>query len=41
MLSYRDFVATVMCYLDNIYVYLRARAAGAVGRGKPEKIRTV
>lgn len=27
----------VMCYLDNIYVYLRARAAGAVGRGKPEK----
>jgi methanol metabolism-related c-type cytochrome len=25
----------VMCYLDDIYVYLRARAAGAVGRGKP------
>ena len=27
----------VMCYLDNIYVYLRARAQQAVDRGKPEK----
>ena len=27
----------VMCYLDNIYVYLRARARHAVGGGKPEK----
>lgn len=27
----------VMCYLDNIYVYLRARARRAVARGKPEK----
>lgn len=25
----------VMCYLDEIYVYLRARADGAVGRGRP------
>lgn len=25
----------VMCYLDDIYVYLRARADGAVGRGRP------
>ncbi|PWT82489.1 MAG: c-type cytochrome, methanol metabolism-related [Acidobacteria bacterium] len=27
----------VTCYLDNIYVYLRARSSGAVGRGRPEK----
>ncbi len=27
----------VVCYLDNIYVYLRARADGALGRGRPEK----
>jgi methanol metabolism-related c-type cytochrome len=27
----------VMCYIDNIYVYLRARANGALGRGRPEK----
>jgi methanol metabolism-related c-type cytochrome len=27
----------VMCYIDAIYVYLRARSDGAVGRGRPEK----
>jgi methanol metabolism-related c-type cytochrome len=27
----------VLCYLDDIYVYLRARSNGAVGRGRPEK----
>jgi methanol metabolism-related c-type cytochrome len=27
----------VMCYLDDIYVYLRARAFGKVGDGRPEK----
>ena len=27
----------VMCYIDAIYVYLRARADGAVGRGRPDK----
>lgn len=27
----------VMCYIDPIYVYLRARANGAVGRGRPSK----
>lgn len=27
----------VMCYLDDIYVYLRARAAGEVGTGRPAK----
>ena len=26
----------VMCYLDDIYVYLRARADGALGRVRPE-----
>lgn len=26
----------VMCYIDPIYVYLRARSFGAVGRGRPE-----
>jgi methanol metabolism-related c-type cytochrome len=29
--------ANVMCYLDDIYVYLRARANDAVGRARPEK----
>lgn len=27
----------VMCYIDDIYVYLRARANDAIGRGRPEK----
>lgn len=27
----------VMCYIDAIYVYLRARANDAVGRGRPQK----
>jgi len=27
----------VMCYIDDIYVYLRARANGALGRGRPMK----
>ncbi len=27
----------VMCYLDDIYTYLRARADGAIGRGRPPK----
>lgn len=27
----------VMCVIDDIYVYLRARANGALGRGRPEK----
>jgi methanol metabolism-related c-type cytochrome len=27
----------VMCYLDDIYVYLRARADDAVPRGRPQK----
>ena len=27
----------VMCYIDPIYVYLRARADGAIGRGRPQK----
>lgn len=27
----------VMCFVDAIYVYLRARADDAVGRGRPEK----
>ena len=26
-----------MCYLNDIYVYLRARSTGAVGRGRPDK----
>jgi methanol metabolism-related c-type cytochrome len=26
----------VMCYLNDIYVYLRARSTGALGRGRPE-----
>lgn len=27
----------VVCYLDDIYVYLRARANDAIGRGRPDK----
>lgn len=27
----------VMCYIDPIFVYLRARSDGALGRGRPEK----
>jgi methanol metabolism-related c-type cytochrome len=27
----------VMCYLDDIYIYLRARSTGAAGRGRPAK----
>jgi methanol metabolism-related c-type cytochrome len=27
----------VMCYIDDIYTYLRARADGALGRGRPTK----
>jgi methanol metabolism-related c-type cytochrome len=27
----------VMCYRDDIFVYLRARSDGVVGRGRPEK----
>jgi methanol metabolism-related c-type cytochrome len=27
----------VMCYIDDMYVYLRARANGALGRGRPMK----
>lgn len=27
----------VMCYIDPIYVYLRARSDGALGRGRPDK----
>jgi methanol metabolism-related c-type cytochrome len=27
----------VMCYVDDIYVYLRARSAGEVGRGRPAR----
>ncbi|ODN69518.1 c-type cytochrome, methanol metabolism-related [Methylobrevis pamukkalensis] len=27
----------VMCYIDDIYVYLRARSDGAVGRGEPKR----
>jgi methanol metabolism-related c-type cytochrome len=27
----------VMCYLDDLYIYLRARANGAVNRGRPDK----
>jgi len=26
----------VMCYLDDIFVYLRARSDGAMGRGRPQ-----
>jgi methanol metabolism-related c-type cytochrome len=27
----------VMCYLDDIFIYLRARSDGALGRGRPQK----
>jgi methanol metabolism-related c-type cytochrome len=27
----------VMCYIDDIYIYLRARGADKVGEGRPEK----
>lgn len=27
----------VMCFIDDIYVYLRARADDAIGRGRPDK----
>lgn len=27
----------VMCYIDAIYIYLRARSDNALGRGRPEK----
>jgi hypothetical protein len=27
----------VMCYVDDIYIYLRARASGAGGTGRPPK----
>jgi methanol metabolism-related c-type cytochrome len=27
----------VMCFINEIYVYLRARSTGALGRGRPEK----
>ena len=27
----------VMCFIDAIYIYLRARGDGALGRGRPEK----
>jgi methanol metabolism-related c-type cytochrome len=27
----------VMCYIDDIYIYLRARAEDALGRGRPAK----
>lgn len=27
----------VMCYIDDLYVYLRARSADAVGRGRPAR----
>ena len=26
----------VMCYIDSIFIYLRARSDGAIGRGRPE-----
>ena len=29
--------ANVMCYIDDIYVYLKARADGALARGRPAK----
>jgi methanol metabolism-related c-type cytochrome len=29
--------ANVMCYLDDIYIYLRARAENAIGRVRPAK----
>ena len=29
--------ANVMCYIDDIYVYVKARADGALPRGRPAK----
>ena len=29
----------VMCFIDAIYVYLRARSDGAIGRGRPDEAR--
>lgn len=29
--------ANVMCFLDDIYVYLKGRSAGAIGRGRPPR----
>jgi hypothetical protein len=26
-----------MCFIDDLYAYLRARADGAIGRGRPPK----
>jgi hypothetical protein len=31
-------VEDVVTYLDDIWTYLKARADGAVGRGRPERI---
>jgi hypothetical protein len=27
----------VMCYIDDLYIYLKARADGAIPRGRPSK----
>ena len=27
----------VMCFIDDLYIYLKARANGALGRGRPQK----
>lgn len=27
----------VMCFIDDLYVYLKARADGALGRDRPQK----
>ncbi len=29
--------ANVTCYLDDLYIYLKARSDGAIGRGRPSK----
>ena len=31
-------VADVVNYVDDIYAYLKARADGAIGRGRPERL---
>jgi hypothetical protein len=31
-------VTDVMEYIDDIYAYLKARADGVVGRGRPERL---
>jgi hypothetical protein len=28
----------VMCFVDDIYAYLKARSDGVIGRGRPEKV---